>query len=485
MAEGTEAASNGKEDSQISDSANSRTELVELPKVSDEEPLENELSASKDIDPEAANTSTFSPDKLFDEYSKKYRFFLLFMISSCTFLLPVSDSSYLPALPEIGVDLNTTPTLASFTFSIFTIFMGISPLFWGPVADYLGRKATLCTSLCIYLGSTIGLVFPKTIWLFLLLRVVQAIGCSSFIVVGISIIADIFPPNQRGRALGYFGVPVLFGPVLGPVIGGALAYQWGWRAIFMFLSVLGGIFLVLQLFLLRETMPYIAFNQRFAKKLQIENPFPKPRLVGPWKSAAYLKYPVITNLAVLTGFAFGTLFNLLANLLPIEYVGTHGLTTLQSGLCFLPFGVSCIIGSILGGQFSDRIIKRTKLLESQLIGSLIGFSLVLIGAMIDGWLANYHKGGLAALIVFSCVVGFGNAFGINAAFGYPPSIKPKSAGKIVGITQSTTWIIAGLMVIIGEQISQKTNGYGWMMVFFLRFDVLRACSGCDIGRKEV
>eukprot|EP01114_Cavostelium_apophysatum_P010811 TRINITY_DN24937_c0_g1_i1.p1 TRINITY_DN24937_c0_g1~~TRINITY_DN24937_c0_g1_i1.p1 ORF type:complete len:488 (-),score=48.67 TRINITY_DN24937_c0_g1_i1:86-1549(-) len=434
----------------------SRTQLVELPKVSEE---------LDEIDLVKENGTEFSPDKIYDQYTPKFRYLTLLLLSSTTFMLPVTDTAYLPSLPDLQADFKTTSALVSLSFSIFTVFMGISPLFWGPIADYFGRKVVICSSLLIYLGATIGCIFPKDIAVFLVLRVLQAVGCSSLIVVGISVVTDIFPPHQRGRALGYFGVPLLFGPVLGPVIGGALAFQWSWRAVFVFLAILGGLFLLLQAVVLRETLPYFAFEKRFAKTHQIANPYPKPIFQTPWRGFVYLKYPTILNLAVASGFSMGTMFNMMANILPVAFADDYELSTLISGLAFLPFGVFCIIGSILGGNFSDKIIAKTKLLESQLIGTVFGYSVAIIGALTLGWTANEKKGGLPVLLIFSALVGFGNAFGGIGSMGYPPSIKPKSAGKIVGVTQSVTWIIAGVTVIIGEQIVRHKNGYGWMMLF--------------------
>lgn len=75
---------------------------------------------------------------------------------------------------------------------------------------------------------------------------------AAFLVTGSAIIADIYPPAQRGTANGLFMIPLLFGPILGPLIGGAIAQAYGWRSCFIALTLLGGL-LTLMLVFVPET----------------------------------------------------------------------------------------------------------------------------------------------------------------------------------------------------------------------------------------
>jgi len=94
----------------------------------------------------------------------------------------------------------------------------------------------------------------------MLLRAIQATGNSATVALGAGVIADIAAPNERGGYLGIFGIGPLAGPSLGPIIGGALAQNIGWRSIFWFLAIFAGIFLLFLVLFLPETLRSIVGN---------------------------------------------------------------------------------------------------------------------------------------------------------------------------------------------------------------------------------
>jgi len=81
-------------------------------------------------------------------------------------------------------------------------------------------------------------------WLLLVLRIVQSSGASATIAVGAGITADVAMPPERGKYIGLFNATSTFGPAIGPLLGGVLAYALGWRAVFWFLVILGGVILL-------------------------------------------------------------------------------------------------------------------------------------------------------------------------------------------------------------------------------------------------
>lgn len=68
----------------------------------------------------------------------------------------------------------------------------------GPFADKYGRKITLLISMLIYFAPTLGIAFTRSINLFLVLRVIEALGASSFYTVGVLMIAETFPQDKQG-----------------------------------------------------------------------------------------------------------------------------------------------------------------------------------------------------------------------------------------------------------------------------------------------
>jgi multidrug resistance protein len=140
------------------------------------------------------------------------------------------------------------------------ILQGLSPGFFAAVSDSIGRRPTYLVCFFIYVASNIGLALCRTFWLLMLLRAIQATGNSATVALGAGVIADIALPMERGGYLGIFGVGPLAGPSLGPVLGGALAQRLGWRSIFWFLAIFGGVFTVFLIMFLPETLRSIVGN---------------------------------------------------------------------------------------------------------------------------------------------------------------------------------------------------------------------------------
>jgi multidrug resistance protein len=134
------------------------------------------------------------------------------------------------------------------------IFQGLTPGMFAAVSDSVGRRPTYMFCFIVYVGSNIGLACTKHYWLLMLLRAIQATGNSATVALGAGVIADIAAPRERGGYLGIFGVGPLAGPSLGPIIGGALAQSLGWRSIFWFLAIFGGVYCVLLVMFLPETL---------------------------------------------------------------------------------------------------------------------------------------------------------------------------------------------------------------------------------------
>ncbi|KAG6330364.1 hypothetical protein ID866_8721 [Astraeus odoratus] len=254
------------------------------------------------------------------------------------------------------------------------------------------------------LGSAVAAV-SKDIELLIGMRVVQAIGSSAVMAIGAATLADMYEPHQRGTMVGiYYSAPLL-GPSLGPVIGGVLAQAFNWRAIFWFLVIWGGVMLSAFLFLFKDTFRKersLTYQNTLKKRMHkhqltqtkevstseqqdsgqrtnnkdasgdIETPLPIVSTeavknvtlsfvdVNPFSS--YVKVLCRkNNIAILIPSAL-----LFAFSISIAYTCARTLAlyynynALQTGLVLLSYGIGSILGSILGGRWSDRTLARLK-----------------------------------------------------------------------------------------------------------------------------
>jgi DHA1 family bicyclomycin/chloramphenicol resistance-like MFS transporter len=160
-------------------------------------------------------------------------------VAAAAFLGPFTQTVYAPSLPELQKFFGVDTLLVNLTNSLFTAILALSNFVVGPAADRRGRRAVLLPGLVAFaLGSV--LCFSATTYsLFLAGRAVQAFGISTALLVAPTVVGDIFQPAERAHAMSVYQTVIFLGPVLGPVLGGLIAQQLGWRWSFALLSVAG------------------------------------------------------------------------------------------------------------------------------------------------------------------------------------------------------------------------------------------------------
>ncbi|MDP1822610.1 MAG: DHA2 family efflux MFS transporter permease subunit [Archangium sp.] len=141
----------------------------------------------------------------------------------------------------------------------FSTFMPLTA--W--LRDKLGYRTLYLASLTVFtVGSVLCGLAPNLPTL-VVARVIQAIGGGAITPTGMAMIAEVFPPKERGRALGLWGVGVIVGPALGPTIGGYLTAAFGWRSIFNINLPIGLLGLFAAARILRHDKPGAGVARKF------------------------------------------------------------------------------------------------------------------------------------------------------------------------------------------------------------------------------
>jgi len=170
---------------------------------------------------------------------------VLLVSAFASFLNPFLSSSINLALPAIGKDFQTSAVGLGWIASSFILASAIFLLPMGKLADIRGRVKIFSTGIFLFTLSTFLIIFCRNFTFLIVMRILQGISGAMFFGTSLAIITSVFPPGERGTAMGINITAVYLGLSAGPIIGGFLTREFGWRSIFIFLVPFGIIALIL------------------------------------------------------------------------------------------------------------------------------------------------------------------------------------------------------------------------------------------------
>ncbi len=134
----------------------------------------------------------------------------------------------------------------------YALALGIVIPIAGFLADRFGIKRVYVGSLVAFTLASMLCGLAPSLNTLIIFRIIQGIGGGALLPLGTAMLYGAFPPNERGLALGFFGIPTLVAPALGPTLGGYLVQYADWRLIFYINVPLGIIGAIIATRLLRE-----------------------------------------------------------------------------------------------------------------------------------------------------------------------------------------------------------------------------------------
>jgi EmrB/QacA subfamily drug resistance transporter len=149
------------------------------------------------------------------------------------FVTPFMGSSVTIALPSIGREFSMDAVLLGWVATSYSLTAAIFLLPFGKLGDIHGRKRVFTYGLAVFTAASLLSALASSALMLIAIRVVQAIGGAMIFGTGTAILTSVFPPGERGRALGINVAATYAGLSLGPVLGGWLTQSFGWRSIFL------------------------------------------------------------------------------------------------------------------------------------------------------------------------------------------------------------------------------------------------------------
>ncbi|MGB1090565.1 MAG: multidrug effflux MFS transporter [Oceanobacter sp.] len=365
----------------------------------------------------------------------KVRIEFLLMMSTMMCLTAMFVDAMLPALYQIGVDLDALDdNRYQMVLTSLMIGLGVGQLFYGPIADAFGRKPTVYLGLLLMLTGTGISTFAQSFEWMLFGRVLQGVGAAGPRVMVVTIIRDQHSGPEMARMMSLVMTIFIFSPVVVPLIGQLVLLFAGWREIF---ALLGAICLALLIwFGLRQPE---TLNPEHRRPLSLKPVMRAMKEVISHRQA--LVYIVVAGLSHSAIIAFLT--SVQGILQGIYQVGD--LFPLYFALIALGVGVSSFLNSRLVYHFDIR--KLVTLVLMLLSALALTAAAVAYSGIVTVTLTGF------ILIMTACTFCLGLLFGnINAlameSFGH-------MAGTASGVIGALTMLIG---VLVGGLIGISFDG---------------------------
>ena len=350
----------------------------------------------------------------------------------------------LPSMQEWGVIFSTHQADVQLTFSGYVVAYGALQLVYGPLSDRHGRKPILMLGLVVAGLASVMAAVATDIATLTAARVLQGAGSAASMVVGRSMVQDLFSGPQRTRVMAYIGMALGMCPPLATLIGGQIHVRYGWQTNFVLLALLA----VLLLLAAGLGLPRVA---------------PPAPAKGHWLRAmlgAYarlLREPRFLLYVAILAASTATFYAFLAGA-PIVLKG-YGIGPDGIGWFIMAVPVAYIVGNFM----TSRLIAQAGESRVMAWGQVLTLSgLVVMLALALGGMQTAFAVALPLLLL-----GLGHGLLNPPTLAGTVSVLPALAGSaaaVAGLMQQLTGAAGGYLV--GLVPHEGAVNLGWMMLAF-------------------
>lgn len=335
------------------------------------------------------------------------------------FLAALDQTVVATAGPDMQRSLHLAPGLYTWITTAYLVSSTVLVPVYGRLSDLFGRKVILVVGVVIFLAASALCGISQNAWQLIAFRALQGVGSASLFTSAFAVVADLFPPSERGRYSGLFGAVFGISSLVGPLLGGFITDHFGWHWVFFINLPIGAValaFILLRMPPLKPssslprpsvdimgavllavgTIPLLlgaSLGRAVLREGDIGYLWTSPpmlamgllavlglvgfvawelRVKDPLVDLSLFKTPAV-KWGVLAMFVLGAAFLTPMVFLPLFMVNVVGVTATQSGLTISPLVMGIVAGNVLSGQLASRFGKYKPFMLVALVVLTVGF----------------------------------------------------------------------------------------------------------------
>ncbi|MGE5386169.1 MAG: multidrug effflux MFS transporter [Betaproteobacteria bacterium] len=294
------------------------------------------------------------------------------LLASLSALGPFSIDTYLPSFPEIAQSLNATPVQVQQTLTAYLLPFAFMALWHGAISDALGRRRVVLWSLALFGLASLGCALATRIEHLWILRAAQGVTAGAGMVVGRAIVRDLFDGPEAQRLMSHVAMTFAIAPAIAPVLGGWLHTWFGWRSVFLFMTLLALTLTLVCWRYLPETLP--------VERRQSLRPGYLGRSYG-----SVMTHPAFLAAALAISFNFAGFFIYIMSA-PVFLMRHLGVSEREFLWLFGPAMAGLMLGSWFSGRLAGKITPRQTIYR--------GYVIMGVAATLNLALASFFPAGL-------------------------------------------------------------------------------------------
>ncbi|KAJ7624415.1 MFS polyamine transporter [Roridomyces roridus] len=317
--------------------------------------------------------------------------------------------------------------LITFTFLVGYVF---GPFVWGPGSELIGRRPILVFAMTLYTLLHIPQALAPNIATLLTTRFLAGFFAVAPMVVGGSVMADVWSAEQRGIPVALYSAAVFLGPVLGPIVAGFIvdSDSLTWRWVFWVGMMFAGACTLFTAIFLPETYGPVLLLRKARQRRKVD-PEGSQGLYAAHEKQDWSPYGIVKRtlfrpfimlsqelilvlVTVYLSMIYGVMY-MLFEAFPIIFIEKHGFTITQNGLVFIGIGIGTFLGALSTHFLAmdyPQLIKTWRGFppaEERLRAAMLGAPVFVIGIFWLGWTGEYSSIPWYVPAISTIPVGFG------------------------------------------------------------------------------
>jgi multidrug resistance protein len=369
-------------------------------------------------------------------WSKAYRWWCTLIVAVTCFAVAFDSAVITADIAAPAKEFGVSEEVSLLAITLFVLGFGVGPMAFAPLSEIMGRQKIYISTLLLAVVFIIPCAVAKNIETLLICRAIDGIAISAPMTLVGGTLADLWNPNERGVPMAVFSAAPFIGPAIGPLVGGFIADNIGWRWLYWIQLILTGFCYILITFTVPETYAPEILARR-AKKLRKEtsnnryvteqdldkrplNERLKIFLLRPFQ--LLFQELIVFFLSLYMSVLYGLLYMFFIAY-PIVYQEGKGYSASSTGLMFIPVAVGVLMSAACAPMVNKHYLTLVEKhngkppAEARLIPMMFSCWFIPAGLFVFAWTSypHLHWSGPA---LGGWAVGFGFIFLYNSANNY-------------------------------------------------------------------